>query len=488
MDKSKPGTPHGERRIRPPTPWKRLLRLLPSLLLIAFAAPAGAQDRYPLGQLVDKIVCRSDPRFSFALYLPKAFDPARTWPLLFLFDARGRGSLAAERYRAGAERFGWIVVSSNDTRSDDASAPNTDVLQALWNEAPGRFPIDRARIYAGGFSGGARLAFMIGLARKGSLAGVLAASGGLPTPDPLVKDPGFAVFGTAGERDFNYREMRSLDRSLAKAQARHRLVIFTGGHEWPPAEVAAESIGWMEMEAMAGGLRPADPEIAREIFRESSARGSDLERVGDIAAAADLYESAVRDFARIAPPGEVDEARHSAARIHDAARKLQDEAQRRESTEAAAVRRLLAELEAILSAGPPVPLAAAANRLEVSRWRERAATGSREDRLSAERVLAALLTQSSFYAPQAFFARHEPRRAAAALEIATAIEPDRPSPWYDLACARALAGDSGRAIEALRTAARKGFRDAAHARTDPDLVSLREREDFGRIVAEMEIP
>lgn len=462
---------------------RRFLIAGAALLLAGHAAQSSAEERYPVGQIVEKISCRSDPRFSFALYLPKAFDPARTWPLLFLFDARGRGALAAERFRAGAERFGWILVSSNDTRSDDASAPNTDVLQALWSEAPARFPVDRGRIYASGFSGGARLAFLIGLARKGSLAGVIAASGGLPGPTAPDQDPGFAVFGTAGERDFNYREMRALDRTLAKLHARHRLAIFSGGHEWPPAEMATNAIGWMELQAMAGGLRTPDPALAAEIFRESSARAADLERSGDLAAAFEDYDGSVRDFARVGPEADVEQARRNAARLRETGRKLRDEAERRESGEAAAVRRLLSELETILAANNPMPSAAAANRLEISRWRERAATGPPLERQSAQRVLEALFTQSGFYAPEALFARHEPRKAALALEIATMVAPDRPFPWYDLACARALAGESAKAIEALRTAVEKGFHDAAHARTDPDLASVRDREDFAKILA-----
>jgi len=190
----------------------------------------------------------------------------------------------------------------------------------------------------------------------------------------------------------------------------------------------------------------------------------------------------------VAPESDVEEARRSAARLQETGRKLEAEAERREAGESASVRRLLSELESILAASTPMPSAAAVNRLEISRWRGRASAGPPLERLSAQRVVEALFTQSAFYAPQALFARHEPRKAALALEIATTVAPDRPFPWYDLACARALSGEAGRAIEALRTAVEKGFHDAEHARTDPDLASLRDRDDFAKILAAMDTP
>ena len=48
----------------------------------------------------------------------------------------------------------------------------------------------------------------------------------------------------------------------------------------------------------------------------------------------------------------------------------------------------------------------------------------------------------------------------------------------DLACARALSGNGSLALEALRTAVEKGFKDAAHLAADEDLRSIRERPEF----------
>ena len=480
-----------EHAMRTAERFPRTTRTLPVPLLALFLALAlapgatrarGEADSYPTGRIVEKIVCRSDPRFSFALYLPARFDPARAWPLLFVFDPRGRGAAAAERFREGAEKFGWVIVSSNDTRSDDPTAPNGEVLRALRLEAAARFPVDPHRIYAAGFSGGARLAFALGLAAPGNLAGVIAASGGLPRPAPPNALPGFPVFGTAGVLDFNYQEMKALDRALEKSGSAHRLRTFDGGHDWAPAPIGTEAVAWLEVLAMKAGLRPRDPDLAANLLRDEAARAAQREAAGDASGAFEISSRAAQDFDGLAP---VETMRDAAKRLREAARKADDDEARRDARESAEVQRLQNTLSAILDSEEPVPLPAATHRLDVARLRERAASKDEAERLSAKRTIASLFVQTYFYRPRDFFAAGEPRRAALSLEIAAAFEPDRGGVWYDLGCARARSGDPRRAVEALRTAFQRGFRDAAHMAADPDLVSLRERADYRALADEM---
>jgi len=69
---------------------------------------------------------------------------------------------------------------------------------------------------------------------------------------------------------------------------------------------------------------------------------------------------------------------------------------------------------------------------------------------------------------------------------------------YNMACIASLAagalsgtdreGIAARAVELLRAAVRAGFREAAHLKSDEDLVPLRAREDFRAVLKEMEAP
>src|SRR4029450_10547964 len=99
------------------------------------------------------------------------------------------------------------------------------------------FSIDPQRVYLAGMSGGARVA--TGIARaNNNIAGVSASSAGYPDSQPRASVP-FAIFGTAGTEDFNYIEMRLLDRKLSSP---HFLAVFPGGHTLPPDDVAFDAL------------------------------------------------------------------------------------------------------------------------------------------------------------------------------------------------------------------------------------------------------
>jgi WD40 repeat protein len=71
----------------------------------------------------------------------------------------------------------------------------------------------------------------------------------------------------------------------------------------------------------------------------------------------------------------------------------------------------------------------------------------------------------------------------------------KPGQWYNFACIYSIASGklsdkkqaySDRAMDLLKTAVKAGFRDASHMKQDTDLDLLRNREDFRKLIAEME--
>ncbi|MGH9966278.1 MAG: TPR end-of-group domain-containing protein [Pyrinomonadaceae bacterium] len=67
-------------------------------------------------------------------------------------------------------------------------------------------------------------------------------------------------------------------------------------------------------------------------------------------------------------------------------------------------------------------------------------------------------------------------------EIATEIAPDNPRLFFSLACAQALAGQKGRALQTLRRAIEKGFKDLESITTNRALDSLRKEAVYIEIV------
>lgn len=228
------------------------------------ATTLAAQD-LPRGEIIDTVTCAGDATQSYALYVPPAYSPDRPASLLIAFHPAARGRAIVETYRAAAEAYGYVVAGSNNSRNGPWE-PSIASLKAMLADIGRRLSIDPNRVYMTGMSGGARVALQIGLGSK-AVAGVIASSAGYPDSEPR-KSLSFVVFATAGTEDFNYLEMRLLDRALTTP---HRLAVFDGGHTLPPAAVALEAVEWLELQAMKSGRRTRDDAVIDRLFAKRQA-------------------------------------------------------------------------------------------------------------------------------------------------------------------------------------------------------------------------
>ena len=248
--------------------------LAPLVAIVLAAAEPGQPAR---GTLVEHVSCPSDPTQTYTLYLPSSYQPSRSWPLLLVFDPGGRAVRAAEVFRDAAERFGWIIAASENSRNGPWE-PTLRAVNAMWPALLGGYSVDERRVYAAGHSGGATVAWM--LARQtGQIAGVIVS--GQPNPESNdSKGKPFAWFGMAGHVDFNLMEVKKIDQDLARTSNPHRVEFFDGGHQWPPPDLVAHAFAWMEVVAMKDGRRSRDQDLARTLLGEDMTRAGELEQRG----------------------------------------------------------------------------------------------------------------------------------------------------------------------------------------------------------------
>jgi predicted esterase len=235
------------------------------LLVIASVALARAQD-LPRGSIVDAVACATDASQTYALYLPSTYSPDRSWSLLLAFHPAARGRAMVETYGAAAEQYGYIVAGSNNSRNGSWEV-SIAALRAMSADVARRFNIDPDRVYLTGMSGGARVALQVALDSK-NVAGVIASSAGFADSKPRGS-VSFPIFATAGRDDFNYIEMRQLDRKLTSP---HHLAVFAGGHTLPPKTVALEAIEWLELQAIKSGRRARDEALVERLFEKRLAK------------------------------------------------------------------------------------------------------------------------------------------------------------------------------------------------------------------------
>jgi dienelactone hydrolase len=261
--------------------------LLVAALLVLWSASGTRAQELPRGSIVDEVKCAADATQSYALYVPSTYSPDRPGKLLIAFHPGARGRLMVEKYAAAAEQYGYIVAGSNTSRNGSWSV-SAAAVQAMSADLGRRFAIDAERLYLTGLSGGARVAMQVALG-KNNIAGVIASSAGYPDSQPRADVP-FAVFGTAGTEDFNYIEMRLLDRKLTSP---HYLAVFSGGHTLPPDAVALEAIEWMELQAMKSGRRTRDDALVDRLFEKRQRRIATSTNAADTV---HLLDALVSDF------------------------------------------------------------------------------------------------------------------------------------------------------------------------------------------------
>jgi tetratricopeptide (TPR) repeat protein len=78
--------------------------------------------------------------------------------------------------------------------------------------------------------------------------------------------------------------------------------------------------------------------------------------------------------------------------------------------------------------------------------------------------------------------RGESTRALQLDRRLTRLQPDRPIPWYNLACSYAVLGMIDPAFDALNRAVDLGYHHFRHMLRDPDLNALRQDPRFARIL------
>ena len=202
------------------------------------------------GKMTDSVICKADPAQSYALYVPARGDRAAL-PVIFFFDPHANGALPLRKYRTLADTYGFILAGSNNSRNGNDGATSERIWRRLSEDIRGRVKIDPNRIYACGFSGGAKVAGYLAIQHP-EIAGVIAGGAGLPDGTPAASFP-FSLTAIAGEGDMNLTELVSLNDALDKTRTPHRIIFFDGKHEWAPVSTMDLAFAGLQFDVMKRG-------------------------------------------------------------------------------------------------------------------------------------------------------------------------------------------------------------------------------------------
>lgn len=435
--------------------------LLCAASLAAAGPPAAAQQPpadTPRGRVIERVRSQADSTRTYALYLPSRWSPDQRWPLLVLIDPAGRAMVPIERFRAAAERRGWILMSGYEVGNGDstAMARNDVSVDAMLADAQQLLALDPRRLYFAGFSGMARYSWMVARALDPNVAGVIGAGAGFPSAPALwmaairnVRP--FAFFATTGSTDFNLDEVVAVDSLLDATAFPHRLARFEGGHQWPPEEVVGQALDWLQLQAIHTGAAPRDSAFADSLFRAALARAQALEQAGRLVDALREYRAMLSDFQGL---HDVSAAQARAAALGADPALARERARHRAlALQYEQYRAAVAAFRATLGGDPAAvaPRAMAALRIAELRRQEQDSTTDRDAAHAATRMLSTALTAVADEAG-AFLQAQRWASAVAALRLAREIRPDNAFVCYPLARALAQTHESPAALDALACA------------------------------------
>ena len=239
----------------------------------------GTDTTLKKGVVISRITCKADTSLSYALYLPKYYSPVKKYPLIYFFDSHGSGSFPLEKYRVFAEKYGYILAGSNNSKNGMNWEQNHSQIKVFMDDVKARLPFDAQRIYSCGFSGGSRVACSVAI-YDGGVSCVIGMGAGLPNLSEPIHNR-FDYIGFAGNEDFNMNEMIGLTTSMDKSPIRHHLILFNGKHEWAPPEVAEDAFVWLQMNAMKDKLIAKNDSLLKKFVSFNAGQMKALEEKKD---------------------------------------------------------------------------------------------------------------------------------------------------------------------------------------------------------------
>jgi dienelactone hydrolase len=411
---------------------------------------------------------------SYELYLPSNFIQGKKYPLLLALDPHADGKIPCEKYAAVAEKYGYILAASNNSKNGIPYEQAAGIVERALTDLSARLPVDTRRIYLTGFSGGSRVAHAYTIAH-GNINGVICCGASYPATKAPVPRTNYNLITLCGNADLNFTEMRKYHLvDLASYRIKHRLQVFEGKHEWPSEDVMSQAVWWMELNQMRadGSVLKADQiadsltvkkQIAEklqnenknlELYHHTIATINFYEQLGDLTMFYNLYSKFKSD-------PEVDKMLKA-----EEAGMAKEEAMRGRYIKAFSSENL------------------AWWKKELAMLRKKSSsTKDRPDALIHKRMLE-YMSLACYMQVNGALSHNDVQAADYFSELYVMTDPDNKEAYYLRADVLALQGKSSESISMLKSAIEKGFDDDERIKSDRAFDGIRNSEEFKKAISE----
>ncbi len=423
--------------------------------------------------MTDTATATSDPSIKYAVYLPASYTTTKKWPIIYFFDPHGAGDLPLNIYKSLADKYGYILAGTYNSKNGTQWAVTEKAAQAFMQDTWQRLSIDNNRIYTFGFSGGARVACSIAL-YDGGVAGVIACGGGFPERNPSIRVP-FAFMGFVGDKDFNYTEMKQLDKALDNSQLPHQLTVYHGKHQWPPMAIAEGAMQWLEVNAMRMHFTPKNDSLVKSVqdgfVKEADKWAKQKNTVQEYF----TYKKMLNYLKDLTDAGKYTSTFKDLEKSDKVQQYLQSEEadQKQEAQTQGALINSLSDKDMTWW------------QQTVAQMRSFVKTDSNSPvALQNQRLLNYLSLATYMGASQAFKARND-EATAHFLELYKLVDPTNPEHSYLYASMYARQNNASKALSNLEDAVKLGFNDLRRLQGDANFSTIKDQAGFNEIEKKM---
>jgi len=207
------------------------------------------------GQVLTRKTGGTTP-LSYHIAVPDTFDQRKPPPLLVVFSPGGDGNGMMNQVKAAANKAGWMVIGCDQLRNGMNDNEEAALEKEVFQELHACIPYNQARLYYGGFSGGAMRSYLMSATYKDHCAGILAFGGWLGGEKYANArfQRNMAVAMVNGDSDSGASSWEAKDQATLKRRGcKVRVFHFTGGHAMPPAATVEQAISWMDDQTRVDG-------------------------------------------------------------------------------------------------------------------------------------------------------------------------------------------------------------------------------------------
>lgn len=216
----------------------------------------GTQTRQALDTTVPHHVA-----YKYLLYLPKSYDPTKTYPLVLFLHGAGERGVDVDKVRAwgppklvdAGQQFEFILAAP---QCPEGQWWHVDDLEVLLDDLVAQYPVDRSRLYLTGLSMGGCATWDWVLRDPEKFAAAVPVCGwGNPTLVSYAR-PVTPVWAFHGDADKvisveGSKVMVEAWRKLGRAETRLTIYPKVGHNSWSAAYGDPEVFPWMMRQKLA---------------------------------------------------------------------------------------------------------------------------------------------------------------------------------------------------------------------------------------------